>query len=162
MKKLLKLKVNGEEHQVAIDPHRTLVQVLREDIGLTGTKIGCGEGDCGACTVLLDGRAVNSCLLLAVQAEGHEITTIEGLAEGNRLHPIQQAFVEHGAIQCGFCSPGMILTAKQLLDRNPAPSETEVRAGIVGNLCRCTGYQKIVEATLDAADRLSREERIKK
>jgi aerobic carbon-monoxide dehydrogenase small subunit len=156
MKKLLKLKVNGEEHQVATDSHRTLVQVLREELGLTGTKIGCGEGDCGACTVLLDGRAVNSCLVLAVQAEGHEITTIEGLAEGNRLHPIQQAFVDHGAIQCGFCSPGMILTAKQLLDRNPAPSEAEVRAGIVGNLCRCTGYQKIVEAVLDAADRLTR------
>jgi carbon-monoxide dehydrogenase small subunit len=121
---------------------------------LTGTKLGCGEGDCGACTVLLDGQAVNSCLVLAVQAGGRRVTTIEGLAGSAQLHPIQRAFVEHGAIQCGFCTPGMILTAKALLDANPSPSEPEVRAGVAGNLCRCTGYQKIVEAILDAAARL--------
>ncbi|MBW1806625.1 MAG: (2Fe-2S)-binding protein [Deltaproteobacteria bacterium] len=158
MKKLVHLTVNQKSYQVAVEAHHTLVQVLREELGLTGTKIGCGEGDCGACTVLIDGRAVNSCLVLAVQADGHEITTIEGLAEGNQLHPIQQAFVEQGAIQCGFCSPGMILTAKQLLDKNPAPSAAEVRAGIAGNLCRCTGYQKIAEAIEIAADKLSNKE----
>lgn len=155
MKKLLHLKVNQKSYQVAVEAHHTLVQVLREELGLTGTKIGCGEGDCGACTVLIDGQAVNSCLILAVQADGREITTIEGLAEGNQLHPIQQAFVDQGAIQCGFCSPGMILTAKQLLDKNPAPSAAEVRAGIAGNLCRCTGYQKIAEAIEVAAAKLS-------
>jgi aerobic carbon-monoxide dehydrogenase small subunit len=158
MKKLVQLRVNQKSYQVAVEAHHTLVQVLREDLGLTGTKIGCGEGDCGACTVLLDGQAVNSCLVLAVQAEGHEITTIEGLAEGNQLHPLQQAFVDQGAIQCGFCSPGMILTAKQLLDKNPSPSEAEVRAGIAGNLCRCTGYQKIAEAIENAAVKLSSQE----
>jgi carbon-monoxide dehydrogenase small subunit len=154
MKTLLSLEVNGVRHELAVDPHRTLVEVLREDLGLTGTKLGCGEGDCGACTVLLDGQAVNSCLVLAVQAGGRRVTTIEGLAGSAQLHPIQRAFVEHGAIQCGFCTPGMILTAKALLDANPSPSEPEVRAGVAGNLCRCTGYQKIVEAILDAAARL--------
>ncbi len=158
MKKLVQLKVNQMSYQVAVEAHHTLVQVLREELGLTGTKIGCAEGDCGACTVLLDGQAVNSCLVLALQAEGHEITTIEGLAEGNQLHPLQQAFVEQGAIQCGFCSPGMILTAKQLLDKNPSPSAAEVRAGIAGNLCRCTGYQKIAEAIEIAAGKLSDQE----
>ena len=158
MKKLLKLVVNGEPYEVAAEPSSTLVEVLREELGLTGTKVGCGEGDCGACTVLLEGRAVNSCLMLAVQAEGRAITTIEGLSQEGRLHPIQQAFVDHGAIQCGFCSPGMILSAKALLDENPSPTEEEVRAGIAGNLCRCTGYQKIVEAILDASVRLKREE----
>ena len=158
MKKLVQLKVNQMSYQVAVEAHHTLVQVLREELGLTGTKIGCAEGDCGACTVLLDGQAVNSCLVLALQAEGHEITTIEGLAEGNQLHPLQQAFVEQGAIQCGFCSPGMILTAKQLLDKNPSPSAAEVRAGIAGNLCRCTGYQKIAEAIEIAAVKLSDQE----
>jgi carbon-monoxide dehydrogenase small subunit len=156
MKQLVHLTVNGLEHDLAVAPHRTLVEALREDLGLTGTKLGCGEGDCGACTVLLDGRAVNSCLVLAVQADGRQVTTIEGLAEGRALHPIQQAFVDHGAIQCGFCSPGMILMAKAILDANPKPSEAEVRAGIAGNLCRCTGYQKIVEAILDAADRIQK------
>jgi len=155
MRKPLRLTVNGQLHQVAVNPYRTLVEVLREDLGLTGTKQGCGEGDCGACTVLLDGVAVNSCLVLAVQAEGRQITTIEGLARpGGALHPIQQAFVDHGAIQCGFCTPGVILRVKSFLDENPAPSEAEVRQGIAGNLCRCTGYQKIVEAVLAAATAL--------
>ena len=155
MRKPLRLTVNGQLHEVAVNPYRTLVEVLREDLGLTGTKQGCGEGDCGACTVLLDGVAVNSCLVLAVQAEGRQITTIEGLARpGGALHPIQQAFVDHGAIQCGFCTPGVILRVKSFLDENPAPSEAEVRQGIAGNLCRCTGYQKIVEAVLAAAEAL--------
>jgi len=155
MRKPLRLTVNGQLHEVAVNPYRTLVEVLREDLGLTGTKQGCGEGDCGACTVLLDGVAVNSCLVLAVQAEGRQITTIEGLARpGGALHPIQQAFVDHGAIQCGFCTPGVILRVKSFLDENPAPSEAEVRQGIAGNLCRCTGYQKIVEAVLAAATAL--------
>jgi aerobic carbon-monoxide dehydrogenase small subunit len=156
MKKILHLMVNGVAHEVAAEPHRTLVEVIREDLRLAGTKIGCGEGDCGACTVLLDGKAVNSCLVLAAQADGRQITTIEGLAGSRDLHPIQQAFVDHGAIQCGFCTPGMILTAKALLDQKPSPSESEVRAGITGNLCRCTGYQKIVEAILDAAGRIQK------
>ena len=154
MRKPLRLTVNGQLHQLAVNPYRTLVEVLREDLGLTGTKQGCGEGDCGACTVLLDGVAVNSCLVLAVQAEGRQITTIEGLARPDALHPIQQAFVDHGAIQCGFCTPGVILRVKSFLDENPAPSEAEVRHGIAGNLCRCTGYQKIVEAVLAAATAL--------
>ena len=151
MKSLLTLTVNGKIYEVAVEPHRTLVEVLREEIGLTGTKVGCGEGDCGACTVLLDSKAVNSCLVLALQANGREVTTIEGLADGDTLHPIQGAFIKHGAIQCGFCSPGMILSSKALLDKTPAPTEEEIRTGLAGNLCRCTGYQKIVEAVRDAA-----------
>ncbi len=146
MKKLITLTVNGKKHEVAIVPNKTLTQVLRDDLGLIGTKEGCGIGDCGACTVILNGRAVNSCLVLAIQANGSEITTIEGIANGPNLHPIQQAFVDYGAIQCGFCTPGMILSAKNLLDKNPRPSELDVREAISGNLCRCTGYQKIVEA----------------
>lgn len=155
MRKPLRLTVNGQLHEVAVNPYRTLVEVLREDLGLTGTKQGCGEGDCGACTVLLDGVAVNSCLVLAVQAEGRQITTIEGLARpGGALHPIQQAFVDHGAIQCGFCTPGMLLAAEALLCQNPAPSADQVRGALDGNLCRCTGYKKIVEAVMDAAERM--------
>ena len=146
MKRVIQLTVNGESVEAAVDPNRTLVQFLREDLGLTGTKQGCGLGDCGACTVLLDGNPVNSCLVLAVQAAGCEVLTIEGLAEDGELHPIQQSFVEHGAIQCGFCTPGMILSSKALLDANPSPSEKEIRTAISGNLCRCTGYQKIVQA----------------
>jgi len=153
--KVINLRVNHTDHEIAVKPHHTLARVLREQLGLTGTKIGCEEGDCGACTVLLDGRPVSSCLVLAVQAQGHEITTIEGLAENGQLHPLQQAFVEHGAIQCGFCSPGMLLTAKALLDDNPHPDEGQIRHAISGNLCRCTGYQKIVEAIQDAAGKLS-------
>jgi len=150
-KQPLNLQVNGRTYELRIPPNRTLLQVLREDLDLTGVKHGCGVGDCGACTVLMDGRPVNSCLVLAVQAEGHAITTIEGLADGDRLHPLQAAFVEHGAIQCGFCTPGMILSAKALLDRKRRPNENEIREAISGNLCRCTGYQKIVEAVRSAA-----------
>ena len=152
MKTMIQLTVNGEVFEVAVEPNRTLLQVLREDLGFTGTKHGCGLGDCGACTVHLDGKPVNSCLVLAVQANGREVLTIEGLAENGKLHPIQQAFVDHGAIQCGFCSPGMILSAKALLDENPRPTEREIRTAISGNLCRCTGYQKIVEAVQSAAE----------
>jgi len=152
MKRLLTLNVNGREHELATVPMRTLAEVLREDLGLTGVKQGCGEGECGTCTVLLDGRPVNACLVLAVEARGREVTTIEGLADGARLHPLQRAFIEQGAIQCGFCTPGMILTAKALLDENPGPDKSEIRAALSGNLCRCTGYQKIVEAVAAAAE----------
>ena len=146
MKKLIKLTVNDREVEIAVEPNMTLTDLLRYELGLTGTKKGCGTGDCGACTVLLDGLPVNSCLVLAVQANGCRVETIEGLETEDGLHPIQDAFVEHGAIQCGFCSPGMILSAKHLLDKNPKPDEGEIRAAISGNLCRCTGYQKIIEA----------------
>ncbi|MGQ9653348.1 MAG: (2Fe-2S)-binding protein [Thermodesulfobacteriota bacterium] len=145
-KRLITLIVNDQQYEIAVLPHRTLLQVLREDLGLTGAKHGCGLGECGACTVLVDGLPVNSCLMLAIQAHGCKVTTIEGLASDGRLHPLQEAFVEHGAIQCGFCTPGMILSAKALLDKNPRPTEEEIRGAISGNLCRCTGYQKIVEA----------------
>ncbi len=146
------LNVNGDLYELAVDPWRTLAEVLREDLNLTGTKIGCETGDCGACTVLIDGRSVTSCLALAVEAQGHEIVTIEGLAPGGEeLHPIQEAFVRHGAVQCGYCTPGMIMSAKYLLDHNPEPTEEEIRQGLSGNLCRCTGYNKIVEAIEAAA-----------
>jgi carbon-monoxide dehydrogenase small subunit len=146
MKLIVSLKVNGEEHELFLDPKKTLLEILRNDLGLTGTKEGCGEGACGACTVLVDGMAVNSCLVLAVEVRGKEILTIEGLAKGNALHPLQQSFVDNGAIQCGFCTPGMILSAKALLDRNPHPKEDEIRQALSGNLCRCTGYSKIIKA----------------
>ena len=146
MKQLIELRINGEAYEVAVQPWRTLLEVLRGDIGLTGAKKGCDEGDCGACTVLMDGEAVPSCLVLAVEAQGKEITTIEGLAQGDKLHPIQEAFVNYGALQCGFCTPGMILSAKALLDKNSKPTEEEIRVAIAGNLCRCTGYVKIIEA----------------
>lgn len=151
MKKLIRLTVNGEPVEAAVSYNQTLVQFLREDLGLTGTKHGCGLGDCGACTVILDGKPVNSCLVLAVQAHDCDVLTIEGLAENGELHPIQQAFVDKGAIQCGFCTPGMILSAKALLEEKPNPSELDIRTAISGNLCRCTGYQKIVEAIDEAA-----------
>ncbi len=151
MKKLVQLRVNGDTYEVRVEPWRTLVEAIREDIGLTGTKESCSTGECGACTVLLDGKPVNSCLVLAVEAEGKDIMTIEGLAERGELHPLQEAFIRHGAIQCGFCTPGMLLSAKALLDRNPHPTESEVKEAISGNLCRCTGYVKIVEAILAAA-----------
>jgi len=149
--RFIELPVNGLTHKLAVRPNLTLLDVLREDLGLTGTKQGCGIGDCGTCTVLLDGEPVNACLILAVQAAGHEITTIEGVADGNRLHPVQRAFIDHGAVQCGFCTPGMVLVGVALLRDNPDPDADEVREGLAGNLCRCTGYQKIVEAVLDAA-----------
>jgi carbon-monoxide dehydrogenase small subunit len=151
----ISLTVNGTEHQLLVAPNLTLTQALRDELGLTGTKHGCGVGDCGACTVLLDGEPVNSCLILALEAQGRAVTTIEGLAEGKKLHPVQEAFVEKGAIQCGFCTPGMILSATALLGRNPNPNEDEVRQGLAGNLCRCTGYQKIVEAVTAAAQKMS-------
>lgn len=154
MKTIIQLTVNGQPTEAAVDSNTTLLQFLREDLGLTGTKHGCGLGDCGACTVILDGKPVNSCLVLAVQARGREVITIEGLEEDGQLHPIQQAFVEKGAIQCGFCSPGMILSAKALLDENPKPTEVDIRTAISGNLCRCTGYQKIVEAIQEVSSTL--------
>ena len=151
MKQEIKLKVNGAPYEVFVEPWKTLLDVLREEIGLMGVKSGCEEGECGACTVLVDGKAVNSCLMLAPQAQGKEIITIEGLEGEEGLHPLQQAFVEHFAVQCGFCTPGMILSAKALLDKNPHPTEEEVRVALSGNLCRCTGYVKIVEAVLAAS-----------
>ncbi|MHC4778878.1 MAG: (2Fe-2S)-binding protein [Planctomycetota bacterium] len=153
-KRLLRLQVNGLFEEVASEPNRTLLEVLREDLGLTGTKEGCGLGECGSCTVLLDGKPVNACLVVAGQAEGSSIETIEGLADGNDLHPIQEAFVDRGSIQCGFCTPGMILTAKAFLAENPDPTEAQVRRAISGNLCRCTGYEKIVEAIMAAAENM--------
>jgi carbon-monoxide dehydrogenase small subunit len=151
-KRIVSLIVNGEEYEVVVTSNRTLLEVLRDDLYFTGTKEGCGEGACGTCTVLLDGKPVRSCLTLAVEVQGKEITTIEGLAPMGKLHPVQRAFVEHGAIQCGFCAPGMILTTKALLEENPSPTEQEVRQAISGNVCRCTGYAKIVEAMLKAAE----------
>ena len=151
MKQEIELKVNGELVKVQVEPRRTLLEVLRENLGLTGTKEACNKGDCGACTVLIDGKPVLSCLSLAIEAQGKDILTIEGLAKGYELHPIQQAFVDYGAIQCGFCTPGMIMSAKALLDKNPNPTEGEIRDGISGNICRCTGYLKIVEAIQEAA-----------
>jgi carbon-monoxide dehydrogenase small subunit len=146
MGKEIRFLVNEEPVSVFVEPHWTLLRVIRNELGLTGTKEGCGEGDCGSCTVLIDGKAVNACLVLAVDVDGRKVTTIEGLAQGTDLHPLQKAFLEKGAVQCGFCTPGMILTAKSLLDQNPCPSEEEIRYAIAGNLCRCTGYVKIVDA----------------
>lgn len=146
MKKMIHLTINDQHYEVAVEPNQTLVDLLRYQLKLTGTKKGCEMGDCGSCTVIMDGKAVNSCLVLALQADGRTIRTIEGLETGEGLHPVQEAFVEKGAIQCGFCSSGMILSAKTLLDQNPNPSETEIRRALSGNLCRCTGYQKIIEA----------------
>ena len=151
LKQVIELRINGEVREVVVEPRTTLLHVLREDLSLTGAKEGCNAGDCGACTVLMDGRPVSSCLTLAIEAQGKEILTIEGLDQEGRLHPLQQAFIDHYAVQCGFCTPGMILSAKSLLDRNPRPTEEEVREAISGNLCRCTGYVKIVEAILAAA-----------
>jgi carbon-monoxide dehydrogenase small subunit len=145
--------VNGEPYELEVEPHRTLLEVVRDDLHLTGAKEGCGTGDCGACSMVVDGRLVTSCLLLALEANGADVLTIEGLASDGRLHPLQQAFLDHGAVQCGFCIPGMILAAKCLLDRNPRPSEEEIRHAIAGNLCRCTGYVKIVQAIAAAAER---------
>jgi carbon-monoxide dehydrogenase small subunit len=151
-KRIVKLTVNNELFEVAINLNRTLLEVLREELSLTGTKESCGQGACGSCTVLLDGLPVRSCLLLAVEAEGREITTIEGLSQGEKLHPVQEAFIEHHAIQCGFCSPGMILTATVLLEDNPKPTEDEIRHALSGNICRCTGYAKIIGAVKSLAD----------
>jgi carbon-monoxide dehydrogenase small subunit len=148
----MKIKVNKIEYEIVEEPWRTLLDVLRYDLGLTGTKEGCGTGNCGACTVLIDGQAVNSCLVLVGEVEGKEITTIEGLAQGGKLHPVQQAFIDEGAVQCGFCTPGVVLTAKSFLDTNPHPTEPQIREAIAGNLCRCTGYDKIVRAIMRASN----------
>lgn len=151
MKHHIIITVNNQDHELLVDPNETLVDVLRDRLMLTGTKKGCGEGECGSCTVIMDGRPVNSCLVLAVQAANAKILTIEGVEGDQNLHPIQQAFVDKGAIQCGFCTPGMILTAKWFLEHNPEPTQSQTRTAISGNLCRCTGYQKIVEAIQHAA-----------
>ena len=150
-KTAITLTVNNEPCDLVVHPNRTLLEVLREDLHLTGAKEGCGEGVCGSCTVLVDGTAVRSCLTLAVAVQGKEITTIEGLSVGEKLHPVQEAFVNYHAIQCGFCSPGMILTSYALLKENPNPTEEEIRRAISGNVCRCTGYAKIVEAVKSLA-----------
>jgi len=151
MKRLITLNVNGKSYEVAIESRQSLLQVLREELHLTGSKEGCSEGECGACTVILDGKTVDSCLIFGLEAEGCQITTIEGLSSNGLLHPVQQAFIEHGGAQCGFCTPGMILAAKALLEQTPNPSEEEIRWGLSGNLCRCTGYVKIVAAVQAAA-----------
>jgi carbon-monoxide dehydrogenase small subunit len=151
MKTLITCTVNGEEHTVLADTRDTLLDLLRERVGLTGAKEGCGNGNCGTCTVIVDGAAVNACLMLAQEAPGRDIVTIEGLSRGSELHPIQQALVAHGGTQCGFCTPGIVLSAKVLLDNNPNPTAKEVRQAIAGNICRCTGYDKIVDAIMAAA-----------
>ena len=150
-KMLLSLIVNGDEIETAVTPNSTLLDVLRNELGLTGVKEGCSEGVCGACTVLMNGRPVRSCLTLALEAEGAEILTIEGLPSGGELHPLQQAFIDRGAIQCGFCTPGMVLSAKALLERNPTPTDEEIKTALAGNFCRCTGYKKILDAVRSAA-----------
>lgn len=152
-KVLVRTRVNGEDVEFLCEPRQSLLEVLREVLGLTGTKQGCNNGNCGACNVILDGVLVNSCLVLAVEVEGRSVTTIEGIATPDGLHPLQQKFLEHAAVQCGICTPGFIVAAKALLDQNPHPTEREVRRWLAGNLCRCTGYDKIVRAVLDAADR---------
>jgi xanthine dehydrogenase E subunit len=155
--KTINLKVNGKQHSVEIEGDERLLDVLRDKLGLTGTKEGCGEGECGACTVIMDGEIVDSCLVMAFQAEGKDLVTIEGLeSENGEVHPIQQAFLEAGAVQCGFCIPGMVLSAKALLDKKPHPSRDDIREGISGNLCRCTGYNKIVDAVEKASDYLDK------
>lgn len=148
----LALVVNGEDVTLQVPPLATLLDVLRDDLELTGTKYGCGEGECGACAVMLDGRVVNSCLVLAAECEGSKVLTVEGLASDGKLHRIQQAFVDHGAIQCGFCTPGMIMAAHALLQANPSPTQEQIKRGLEGNLCRCTGYRKIIDAVLSLAD----------
>jgi carbon-monoxide dehydrogenase small subunit len=150
--KAVSISVNGVEHSADVEPRALLVHFLRERLNLTGTHVGCDTSNCGACTVWLDGNAVKSCTILAVQADGHEVTTIEGIAEGGDMHPMQQAFHEQHGLQCGYCTPGMVMTAIKLLEANPQPTEAEIRAGLEGNLCRCTGYQNIVAAVTAAAE----------
>jgi carbon-monoxide dehydrogenase small subunit len=154
VKHLIHLKINSEPYEISVKSNLTLLDFLRDEIGLTGTKKGCDTGQCGACTVLLDGRTINSCLVLAVDANGKEVLTIEGLAKDGQLHPLQEVFIQEGAVQCGYCTSGMILSAKALLDENPNPKEEEVKKGIAGNLCRCTGYVRIVKAILNVAKKL--------
>ncbi|MBK9605282.1 MAG: (2Fe-2S)-binding protein [Betaproteobacteria bacterium] len=159
-RRILNVVINGERHELLIEPHWTLLQVLRGQIGMMGTKENCLEAECGVCTVLLEGKAVNSCILLAGQVEGRAITTIEGLGDPEHLHPLQAAFIEHGAVQCGYCIPGMILSAKSFLDENPGrqPTRQEIREALAGTLCRCTGYGKIVDAVAAAAQRMAGKE----
>jgi carbon-monoxide dehydrogenase small subunit len=156
MEKLIKMTVNGKKYEITVQPNQTLVKVLREALGLTGTKVGCEIGDCGTCTVIMDGKAVNACLVLAVQADRREILTIEGLARDEALHPLQESFIMEGAIQCGFCTPGMIMSAQALLKENPDPDEAQIREGISGVLCRCTGYSKIVQAIKSTSQKTRR------
>ncbi|UCG64173.1 MAG: (2Fe-2S)-binding protein [Deltaproteobacteria bacterium] len=155
MTRVIQLTVNGEIYDVSVKPNETLLDVIRDRLGLTGTKKGCDTGQCGSCTVLLEGKPINSCLVLAVEAHGKDILTVEGLAKNGQFHPLQEAFIQEGAVQCGYCTPGMLLSAKALLDENPNPTEEKVKEGIAGNLCRCTGYVKIVKAILTAAERIS-------
>ncbi len=151
-KQVFSLQVNDREYEVFTEPNRTLLEVVRDELRLTGAKEGCGTGDCGACTMIVDGRAVTSCLMLAPDASGRSVRTIEGLAADGTLHPLQQAFIDHGSVQCGFCIPGMILAGVALLERNPQPTREEIRRGVAGNLCRCTGYRKIIEAIENVAN----------
>ncbi len=153
VKHRIRFTINGEVREMEVKANQRLLDLIRNDLDLTGTKEGCAGGECGACTVIVDGKAINSCLMLAVEADGKEILTVEGLAEGVVLDPIQESFVEHGALQCGFCIPGMIMSAKALLKKNPHPSEMEIREAISGNLCRCTGYEKIIEAILNVTEK---------
>ena len=151
MKHKISFVINGDAKEVEIEPNRTLLKMLREDLDLIGAKEGCGAGECGACAVLVDNKPVNSCLMLAVEADGKEILTIEGLSDGINLDPLQESFIKHNALQCGYCTPGMVMSAKALLNRNPHPAEEDVKEALAGNLCRCTGYQRIVDAVLDVA-----------
>jgi aerobic-type carbon monoxide dehydrogenase small subunit (CoxS/CutS family) len=154
MKQMIDLKVNGQTYEVETQPWRTLAEVLRDQLNLTGTKISCAEGHCGACTVIVNGKAVNSCLMLIAEAQGKEILTIEGVSKGGELHPIQDAFVSHGAVQCGFCTPGLIMGTKAFLLENPDPSEEEIKKALSGHLCRCTGYVQVIEAVKVAAENM--------
>ena len=157
MTSLIKIVVNGENYELWVRPNELLLDLLRDRLDLTGTKEGCGAGDCGACTILVDGKPINSCLTLAIEVNGKNILTIEGVARAGKLHPIQEAFIDEGAVQCGFCTPGMILSAKALLDENPDPSEEEIKRAIAGNFCRCTGYKKIIQAIQKASLRMKDE-----
>lgn len=152
MKQVVSITINGEVYELAVEPFWTLLDMLRNEIGLTGAKRGCNVGDCGACTVIMDGRPVNSCLVLGVEADGTELLTVEGLTKNGKLHPLQVNFLKYGAAQCGFCTPGILLAAKALLDENPQPTEEEIRFAIAGNICRCTGYAKIIEAIVNSAN----------
>lgn len=151
MKHKISFTINGEVKEIEVEPNKTLLKMLREDLDLIGAKEGCGAGECGACTVLVDNEPVNSCLMLAVEVEGKEILTIEGLSDGINLDPIQESFINHNALQCGYCTPGMVMSAKALLNRNPHPTEKDIKEALAGNLCRCTGYQRIIDAVLDIA-----------
>lgn len=153
-KQTIHIKINGQTQEVAVEPHWTLLETVREQLALTGSKEGCGTGDCGACSMIVDGKLITSCLMLAPEADGSEVLTIEGLARNGELHPVQQSFIEAGGVQCGYCTPGMIMATKALLDRNSRPTLEDVRLGLAGNLCRCTGYAKIYEAVLAAAERI--------